>query len=126
MIAEGKKDEINIEGVNDKTIGSMIEFIYTGELSGEDFDLQKLIYLADRFNMPELRDLICFKMVAGQFKEDFIPDMLIAAYRHDSQELKNAAMDKIRINREVLKKPEFVKKLQNSDPNILIDLFDKL
>ena len=120
------EDEINIEGVNDKTIGYMIEFIYTGELSGEDFDLQKLIYLADRFKMPELRDLICFKMVAGEFKEDFIPDMLIAAYRNDSQELKNAAMDKIRINRAVLKNQEFVKKLQNSDPNILIDLFNKL
>ena len=48
MIAEGKKEEISIAGVNDKTIGSMIEFIYTGELSGEDFDLQKLIYLADK------------------------------------------------------------------------------
>ena len=104
----------------------MIEFIYTGELSGEEFDLQKLIYLADRFKMQELRDFICFKMVAGQFKEDFIPDMLIAAYRNDSQELKNAAMDKIRINRGVLKNQEFVKKLQNSDPNILIDLFSKL
>ena len=126
MIAEGKKEEISIAGVNDKTIGSMIEFIYTGELSGEDFDLQKLIYLADKFNMQELRDLICFKMMAGEFKDDFIPDMLIAAYRHDSQELKNVAMDKIRIKREVLKDKEFVKKLQNSDPNILIDLFNQL
>ena len=98
MIAEGKKDEITIAGVNDKTIGSMIEFIYTGELSGEDFDLEKLIYLADKFKMEELRDLICFKMVSGEFKKDFIPDMLIAAYRNNSQELKKAAMDKIRIN----------------------------
>ena len=47
-------------------------------------------------------------------------------YRNESQELKNAAMDKIRINREVLKNKEFVKKLQNSDPNILIDLFNQL
>lgn len=76
--------------------------------------------------MQELRDLLCFKMVSGEFKKYFIPYMLIAAYRNDSQELKNAAMDKIRINREVLQDQGFVKKLQNSDPNILIDLFNKL
>ena len=103
-----------------------MEYIYTGELPGKDFDLQKLIYLADKFRMQELRDLLCFKMVSGEFKKDFIPDMLIAAYRNNSQELKKAAMDKIRINREVLQDQGFVKKLQNADPNILIDLFNKL
>ena len=63
MVAGGKKDEITIEGVNEKTIRVLIEYIYTGELPGEDFDLQKLIYLADKFRMQELRDLLCVRGV---------------------------------------------------------------
>ena len=124
---ESKKGEVYIEDVDEGTLASMINFIYTGELSVDNLDIQMITNVADKYDMPALRDLICFKMKSEDIPSEFIADLLISADRHDSQDLKNVALDKLRADREIINDPGFRKKLQNAEnKNILFDIFNEL
>ena len=124
---EARKGEVYIEDVDDGTLASMINFIYTGELSVDNLDIQMITNVADKYDMPALRDLICFKMKSEDIPSEFIADLLISADRHDSQDLKNVALDKLRADREIINDPGFRKKLQNAEnKNILFDIFNEL
>ena len=124
---EARKGEVYIEDVDEGTLASMINFIYTGELSVDNLDIQMITNMADKYDMPALRDLICFKMKSEDIPSEFIADLLISADRHDSQDLKNVALDKLRADRDIINDPGFRKKLQNAEnKNILFDIFNEL
>ena len=58
---------------------------------------------------------------------EFIADMLISADRHNSTDLKNVALDKLRANKDILNDKKFREKLQKAEnKNILFDLFNEL
>ena len=77
--------------------------------------------------MPAFMDMLCFKMKSEDIRSEFIADLLIAADRHDSKDLKNVALDKIRTNKEIINDKGFRKKLQNAEnKNILFDLFNEI
>ena len=124
---EAKKGEIYIEEVDEGTLASMINFIYTGELSGDNLDVQMVANMADKYDMPAFMDMLCFKMKSQDIRSEFIADLLISADRHDSKDLKNVALDKLRADREIINDKGFRKKLQNTEnKNILFDLFNEL
>ena len=97
---EARKGEIFIEKIDAKTLSSMIDYIYTGEIAGDSLDVQMVAYVADKYDMPGFMDLLCFKMKAEVVNSEFIADMVISAARHDSKDLKNVALDKLRANRD--------------------------
>ena len=124
---EARKGEIYIEDVDEGTLASMINFIYTGELSGDNLDVQMVANMADKYDMPAFMDMLCFKMKSQDIRSEFIADLLISADRHDSKDLKNVALDKLRADREIINDKGFRKKLQNTEnKNILFDLFNEL
>ena len=124
---EARKGEIYIEEVDEGTLASMINFIYTGELSGDNLDVQMVANMADKYDMPAFMDMLCFKMKSQDIRSEFIADLLISADRHDSKDLKNVALDKLRADREIINDKGFRKKLQNTEnKNILFDLFNEL
>ena len=124
---EAKKGEVYIKDVDEGTLASMINFIYTGELSADNLNIQMVTNMADKYNMPALRDLLCFKMKSEDVSSECIADLLISADRHDSQDLKNVALDKLRADREIINDPGFKRKLQNAEnKNIIFDIFNEL
>ena len=124
---EARKGEVYIEDVDEGTLAAMINFIYTGDLPGDNLDVQMVANMADKYEMPAFMDMLCFKMKSEDIRSEFIADLLIAADRHDSKDLKNVALDKIRTNKEIINDNGFRKKLQNAEnKNILFDLFNEI
>ena len=124
---EAKKGEVYIEDVDEGTLAAMINFIYTGDLPGDNLNVQMVANMADKYEMPAFMDMLCFKMKSEDIRSEFIADLLIAADRHDSKDLKNVALDKIRTNKEIINDKGFRKKLQNAEnKNILFDLFNEI
>ena len=37
----------------------MIHYVYTGELSGENLEIQKVVHLCDKYDLPGWLDLFC-------------------------------------------------------------------
>ena len=66
-------------------------------------------------------------MKTEDVQSKFIADMLIAADRNGSQDLKNLALDKIRADREVLNDEGFRKKMKEAEnKDLLFDVFNDL
>ena len=58
----------------------MIHYVYTGELTGSDLNVQMVAWVADKYDLPGMMDLVCFRMKEDEFIEpENIADMLIAA-----------------------------------------------
>ena len=124
---EARKGEVYIEDVDEGTLAAMINFFYTGDLPGDNLNVQMVANMADKYEMPAFMDMLCFKMKSEDIRSEFIADLLIAADRHDSKDLKNVALDKIRTNKEIINDKGFRKKLQNAEnKNILFDLFNEI
>ena len=114
----------------------MIHYVYTGKFTGADLNVQMVAWVANKYDLPGMMDLLCFKM--NDVEDENIADMLIAAGmfhnhhnntllfslsgRHDSQDLKRIAINKLRKRREMFSDPSFRKKLDGHQ-NILFDLF---
>ena len=69
---------------------------------------------ADKYDLKGFLELLCFKMKAGKIKNEFIADMLIAADRHDSKELRAVAMDRLRANRDILNEKGFRQRMRKA------------
>ena len=121
---EARKGEVIVTDVDSGTFAAMLHYVYTGELK-EGLDLNSMIYAADKYNLPGLKELLFLKMKPEDVQDKFIPDLLILADKHQAGQLKELAMEKIRANREILGDEEFKRRLANS-PHILFDLLQQL
>ena len=110
--------------MDEKTLREMIHYVYTGELTGVELDVQMVAWVADKYHLSGMMDLLCFRMKEDKVEDEYIADMLIAAQRHNSEELKMIAMKKLRNKKEILSQPAFRKKLKG-DQNILLDLIQE-
>ena len=126
---EARKNEIFVEEIDEKTLATVIHFIYTGELElGENPDIQTLAWAGTKYLLPGFMDLLSLQ-VKGNLQGlsgEMIADLLITAHRHDSEYLRRIALDKIRGNREIFNDPGFRKGMKEADPSIMIDLFKDL
>jgi len=126
-LAEAKKGEFKVSDVDEETLGSMIHYIYTGELeTREDLDVQMLTYAAGKYNLPGLIDLFCNKMRQENLKAEKVADLLISAYRSESKEVREVALERIRANRDILREEKFRCRMKKADPIIILDLFNFL
>ena len=75
-VEEGKS-EIFIEEVDEKTVQEMIHYVYTGKFTGADLNVQMVAWVANKYDLPGMMDLLCFKM--NDVEDENIADMLIAA-----------------------------------------------
>ena len=121
---EARKGEVIVTDVDPGTFAAMLHYVYTGELK-EGLDLNNMIYAADKYDLPGLKELLFLKMKPEDVQDKFIPDLLILADKHQAGQLKELAIEKIRANREILGDEEFKKKLANF-PHILFDLLQQL
>merc|ERR550519_2626976 len=117
---EARKGEVIVTDVDPGTFAAMLHYVYTGELK-EGLDLNNMIYAADKYDLPGLRELLFLKMKPDDVQDEFIPDLLILADKHQAGQLKKLAVEKIRVNRKILREEGFQKKLANHQ-HILFDL----
>ena len=80
---EARTMEIYIEEVDEKTVQEMIHYIYTGEFTGKDLNVQSVAWVADKYDLPGMMDLLCFRMIED-VEEEYIADMLIAAGKQNT------------------------------------------
>ena len=122
---EGKKGEIFVPGIDEKTLGTIVKYVYTGQLEmAEDQDLQRMIRAADMYDLPRLITLVCNQMREADMKGERIADLLISAYWHGKEELRELAMERIRANREICREEGFKKRMEGAPNSSLIDLRD--
>ena len=121
---EARKGEVNVKDVDSGTFAAMLHYVYTGELK-EGQDLNAMIYAADKYDLPGLKELLFLKMKPEDVQEEFIPDLLILADKHQAGQLKKLALEKIRANKKILGDEKFKRKLANA-PHILFDLLQQL
>ena len=126
---EAQKSEVFIEDIDAETLASMISFIYTEDFQvGDHTDVQMVARAADKYDMKGFLDLLCFKMKnIDNIKNEFIADMLIAAERHNSKELRAVALDKLRADRNIIKEAGFRQRMKKA-PNVdlILDLVNDL
>ena len=123
---EAREGKVTVTDVDPGTFAATLHYIYTGELEcGKDIFLSKMIYAADKYDLPGLKGLLFLKMKSEDIQEEFIPDLLIIADKYQAGPLKKLALEKIRANRKILEKEEFQRKLANS-PHILFKLLQEL
>ena len=120
---EARKGEVIVRDMNSGTFAAMLHYVYTGELK-EDLDLNNMMYAADKYDLPGLKDLLFLKMKSEDIQEKFIPDLLILAEKHQAGQLKKLAMEKIRANRKILRDGAFRMKLANFQ-HILFDIMEQ-
>ena len=80
-MAEVLAGEATIEDLDDDTLEEMIHFIYTGRLSGKQFDKPSLLYAAKKYQLDSLLDLVVLNLRAavepGEVADIFIASKLL-------------------------------------------------
>merc|ERR1711874_168080 len=117
---EAWEGEVNITDEASGTFAAMLHYVYTGKLK-ERQDLNNMIYVADKYDLPGLKELLFLNMKLEDVHDEFVPDLLIIADKHQAGQLKKLALEKIRANRKILKEEGLQTKLANY-PHILFDI----
>ena len=124
---EGRKGEMFLQGIDEKILATVINYVYLSELKVSDVqDIQKLVLAADMYDLPGLIRLLCTKLATEDLRGETIADLLISAHRHGAKDLRELAFNKIRANRGLCREEEFEKKMERADQKIMIDLFNNL
>ena len=127
--ARSGKMTIDNPPIDEKCIEELIHFIYTGRLSGSDFDIQAICFAADFYNLKGLITAVCQKLEVGEVRDgqvwygrhDQVADMLIVGDMHNITKLKTMAVERIKINKGILADKQFKEKMVQH-PQILFDL----
>ena len=135
-LEEAKTGAHNIDHppIDDKCLEEMLHFIYTGKLSGNHFDIQALCFAADKYDIKGLVRAICSKLEVVKVRvdqlgsgsgllgrPDEVADMLIAGDLHNIEQLKEMAIRRIKINKDILVDKEFKAKMLQY-PGVLFEL----
>ena len=124
---EGQKGEMFIPDIDEKTLGTVIKYVYTDQLEmAEDQDLEMMINAADKYNLPGLVTLLCNQMREVDIKGEMIADLLILAYKHGKEELRELAVERIKANKMICKEEGFKERMEGAPAAIWIDLLTDL
>ena len=124
---EAIKGEIFVEDICERSMAAIITFIYTGDLElGEDPDILELAWAGTKYLLPGFMDLLAFRLqVKEELSGEMFADLLIAAHRHEAENLRKVALDAIRADREIFNDQGFRKGME-AYPSILMDVFKDL
>ena len=118
---ESSTRELLIDDVKKDTVKAMLEYIYTGDVVTKVKNESELIYVADKYGLAGLLEL-CFHKL-NEVEENMVVDILILADRHNLEDFKKVAMQRILMNKsKFVKMKEFVEKI-NQTPLLLMELF---
>jgi len=117
---ESTTRELIVEDVGKDIIDAFLEYIYTGELTKNVENESELIYIADKYSVPGLLE-VCFHRFP-EIQEDMVVDILILADRHNLEDFKEAAVQRILANKaKFFSDEDFVNKMKMI-PHLLVEL----
>ena len=109
-LAEAQAGEATIEDLDDDTLEEMIHFIYTGRLSGKQFDKLSLLYAAKKYQMDSLKTLVILDLKAAE-EPGKVADIFIASNLFEN--LFRIAMKKLKERKEMLEDASFKEKMED-------------
>ena len=114
-MVEAASGEIFVKDLGEKTLATILYFVYTGELNlGDDPEIVELAWGGNKYLLPGFMDLLSLRL--QQRKEELqgekIADLLIAAHRHGAEDLRKIALDKIRADRGIISDEAFRKEME--------------
>ena len=111
---EGVEGEAVITDVDEETLEEVLHYLYTGKLSGKDYGIHSLCSAADKYQLDTLIDLICEEIKNAKMKAGELAEVFISAEMFRKEELFEVAMEKLRMNREIMKDAKFEEVLTNA------------
>jgi len=124
---EAINGEIFVKDVGEKALGSVIQYLYTRELElGENPDISDLAWAGTKYLLPGFMGLLSLELMNLDLSGEMIANLLITAHRHEAENLRKVALNKIRANREIFKDEGFRKGMQEVPNTIMMDLFNDL
>ena len=130
-MVEAASGEIFVKDLGEKTLATILHFVYTGELNlGDDPDIVELAWGGNKYLLPGFMDLLSLRL--QQRKEELqaekIADLLIAAHRHGAEDLRKIALDRIRADREIISDEAFRKEMemQRAPLSLMMDIIKDL
>ena len=126
---EANKGEIFVEEIGEKVLGTVINFIYTGELElGDNPDILELAWAGTKYLLSGFMENLALRlqMRKDEFSGKMIADLLIAAHRHESEDLRRIALGSIRADRKIFNDQGFRKGMKEADPTIMMDIVKDL
>ena len=125
---EAKKGEIFVEEIGEKSLSILIKFIYTGELElGENPDILELTWSGTKYLLSGFMEILSVSLQTRmeELTGKMLADLLIAAHRHEAEDLRKIALAKIRGNKEIFNDKEFRKGME-AYASILMDVVKDL
>jgi len=120
-LKEWTSREMIMDDINKETVSHLLEYIYLGGISKKVENDAELIYVADKYHIAGLMEFCLHKL--PEVDETKVVDILILADRHNLEDFKKMAMQRILKNKaKFLKDEDFVAKLKEA-PHILMDFF---
>jgi len=119
---------LEIEDFEPEVVEAMIEYIYTNEVTKTVRDLDRLLYIADKYDLPGLVKY-CYREFSARLDDgQLVANMLIAGDKLNKEEFKKLAMGNILIEKSKFTSDEdFVMKLKdNPNPELLMEVFRSL
>ena len=117
MFLSGMKEtvegEVVIKDVDGKALEEVLHYLYTGKLSGKEFDMFSLCNAALKYQLDPLLNLIIEKIRAAKLKAEEVAEVFIAGELFGREEFHEIAMGKLRRNKGMLKEKEFEERLNN-------------
>ena len=128
---EAARGEIFVQDLGEKTLGTILNYIYTGELELEEgSDILELTRGGDKYLLPGFMELLCFhlQMRKEELPGKMIADLLIADLRHGAEDLRKIALDRIQADRGIISDEGFRKEmeLQKASLSLMMDIIKEL
>ena len=124
-MAEALAGEATIEDLDDDTMEEMIHFIYTGRLSGKQFDKLSLLYAAKKYQLDSLKTLVILELQAdmdvdqgtaeepGKLADIFIASMLFETlFRIAIRKMKKEMLEDASFKEKMGDQPELLSKIK--------------
>ena len=116
MFLSGMKEAVDGEAVitdiDEKTLEEILNYLYSGKLSGKDFVAKSLCYAAKKYELDHLMDLICERIRAVKLEAGELADVFISAEMFYKREMFDIAMEKLKENKGMLKDKKFEEKIK--------------
>ncbi|XP_065203413.1 protein roadkill-like [Planococcus citri] len=94
---ENQLNRIVIEDIDENTFLEALRFIYTGKVQNIETIAFKLLPVADRYDLQELK-LMCEKVLSSKLCKDTVVKTLIFSDTHDVKNLKAWTIEYIKVN----------------------------
>ena len=119
-MAEVSTGQAVIEDLDEETLEEMIHFLYTGSLSGSQYDIVSLCYAARKYELASLMTLVRLNMNSVELDAKQLADLFIASDMFSQEPLFEVAVEKLKEGMGMLE--EVLEKMKDR-PELIIKIF---